>query len=90
MLPFGDKSVKWLFRGTTRPGKSVAIPEELASRVIPEGSMVYVTGEAWLCAVVSSHFRRVRGFPEERIRVVPYWKHRPPLPASILQSSQRT
>ena len=81
----GDKTVKWLFRGTARPGKSAAIPEELASKGIPEGSVIYVTGEAWLCAVVSSHFRRVQGFSPERIRIVPYWKHRP-LPPTIVQA----
>ena len=86
----GDQTVKWLFRGATRPGKSDVISEELAGKIIPEGSMVYVTGEAWLCAVVSSHFHRVRGFPQESIRVVPYWKHRPPLPAGIMQSQPRT
>lgn len=79
----GDNTVKWLFRGDSRPGKSTALHEELAGKVIPEGSMVYVTGEAWLCTTVSFHFRRVRGFPQERICVAPYWKHRPPVPTGI-------
>ena len=76
----GDANAKWLFRGITRPGKSAALLEELANRVVPQGTTVYVTGEAWLCAVVSSHFRREQHLPPENVRVVPYWKFRPRLP----------
>lgn len=78
-----DTKAKWLFRGGTRPGKSAVLFEELAERVVPEGSTVYVTGEAWLCTVVSSHFRRERHFPPEKVRAVPYWKLRPRLPLEI-------
>ncbi len=81
-----DTKATWLFRGVARPGRSTALSEELAERVVPEAATVYVTGEAWLCAVVSSHFQRVRRFPPERVRAVPYWKLRPPLPARISQS----
>ena len=81
-----DAKVKWVFRGTARPGRSTAFLNELAQYLAPDGSTVYVTGEAWLCAVVSSHFRQVRGFPSERVHAVPYWKLRPPLPNSISKS----
>ena len=78
----GDVQAKWLFRGVARPGKSTGLLAELSERIVPEGTTVYVTGETWLCAVVSSHFRRALGFPAERIRMAPYWKLRPPLSTS--------
>ena len=82
----GDAKVKWLFRGIARPGRSPALLNELPQYCVPDGCTVYVTGEAWLCAVVSSHFRQVRGFPAERVHAVPYWKLRPPPQKSIPQS----
>ena len=82
----GDVKAKWLFRGVARPGKSKALLAELAERIVPEGAMIYVTGETWLCAVVSSHFRRALHFPPARVRMAPYWKLRPPLPTGISTS----
>ena len=82
----GDAKVKWLFRSAMRPGRSTAFLEELAEHVVPEGATVYVTGEAWLCTVVSSHFRRVRNFPPESVRAAPYWKLRPPVPPQLSAS----
>jgi NADPH-dependent ferric siderophore reductase len=34
----------------------------------------YVTGEAWLCAMVHAHLVRDRGFPAGVVRAMPYWK----------------
>ena len=34
----------------------------------------YVTGEAWLCAMVHAHLVRDRGFPAGAVRAMPYWK----------------
>ena len=82
----GDAKVKWVFRGTYRPGRSPAFLHELPKFLMPDGCTVYVTGEAWLCAVVSSHFRQMRGFSPERVHAVPYWKLRPPLRPSIPKS----
>ena len=79
----GEAKVQWVFRGIARPGRSPALLNELSQYSVPDGCMVYVTGEAWLCAVVSSHFRRMRGFPSERVQAVPYWKLRPPPPKNI-------
>jgi NADPH-dependent ferric siderophore reductase len=79
----GEAKVKWVFRGNARPGKSTALLDELPQYLVPDGCTVYVTGETWLCAVVSSHFRQMRGFPSERVHAVPYWKFRPPHPKSI-------
>jgi NADPH-dependent ferric siderophore reductase len=35
---------------------------------------LYVTGEAWLCAIVHAHLVRDRGFPAGAVRAMPYWK----------------
>lgn len=40
------------------------------------GTTVYVTGEAWLCAMIHAHVVRERGFRPATVRAMPYWKAR--------------
>ena len=73
------ESVQWVDRAG-RPGS--ALLARLARQSLPpaNGSTVYVTGEAWLCAMVHAHVVRERGFRADAVRAMPYWKARPRLP----------
>jgi len=65
--------VRWVDRAG-RPGS--ALVSWLARQRFPSANSAtaYVTGEAWLCAMVHAHLVRDRGFPAGAVRVMPYWK----------------
>ena len=67
------EQVHWVER-VGRPGS--AILARLAKQSLPpaNGTTIYVTGEAWLCATVHTHVVRERGF--RSARAMPYWKAR--------------
>lgn len=67
------EKVLWVDRGG-RPGS--ALLARLARQSLPPANdtTVYVTGEAWLCAMVHAHLVRERGFPSGAVRAMPYWK----------------
>jgi NADPH-dependent ferric siderophore reductase len=58
----------------SRPGS--ALVSWLARQSFPSAnsSIAYVTGEAWLCAMVHAHLMRDRCFPVGAVRAMPYWK----------------
>jgi NADPH-dependent ferric siderophore reductase len=68
--------VRWVDRAG-RPGS--ALVSWLARQSLPpaNSTTAYVTGEAWLCAMVQAHLVRDRGFPAGAVRAMPYWKTRP-------------
>ncbi len=68
-------TVHWVERAG-RPG--AALLARLARQSLPpaNGTTVYVTGEAWLCAIVHAHLVRERGFRAGAVRAMPYWKAR--------------
>lgn len=49
---------------------------ERAPLPVPPGTTAYMTGEAWLCALVQSHLVRERGLPPGALRTMPYWRQR--------------
>src|SRR4029450_10012435 len=60
-----------------RPG--AALLATLADRTFStEDTAVYITGEAWLCAMTQSHVVRTLGFRPNAVRATPYWKLPPP------------
>jgi NADPH-dependent ferric siderophore reductase len=67
------EQVHWVMRAG-RTGS--ALVSWLAREILPsaKSTTAYVTGEAWLCAMVSAHLVRERGFPAGAVRAVPYWK----------------
>jgi NADPH-dependent ferric siderophore reductase len=69
------EKVRWVDR-TGRPGS--ALVSWLARQSFPSANSTtaYVTGEAWLCAMVHAHLVRDRGFSAAAVRVMPYWKNR--------------
>ena len=69
------EEVRWLDRAG-RPGS--ALVSWLARERLPfaNSTTAYVTGEAWLCAMVHAHLVRDRGFPAGAVRAMPYWKTR--------------
>jgi len=69
------EKVRWVDRAG-RPGS--ALVSWLARQSLPSADSVtaYVTGEAWLCAIVHAHLVRDRGFPARAVRAMPYWKTR--------------
>ena len=69
------EEVRWLGRAG-RPGS--ALVSWLARERLPfaNSTTAYVTGEAWLCAMVHAHLVRDRGFPADAVRAMPYWKTR--------------
>lgn len=73
-----SEAVRWVPR-TGRPG--LALVSWLETRPLPlaDSTTAYVTGEAWLCTVIHAHLVRDRGFRPGAVRVMPYWKQRPPL-----------
>ena len=70
------QSIHWIDRNG-RPG--AALLTHLASEGVSpaEGTTAYVTGEAWLCAMVHAHLVRKSGFRATAVRAMPYWKLRP-------------
>ncbi len=70
-----SEAVRWVDRAG-RPGS--ALVSWLARQSLPSANSVtaYVTGEAWLCAMVHAHLVRDRGFPAGAVRAMPYWKTR--------------
>ena len=69
------EDIHWVDRAG-RPGS--ALVSWLARQSLPfvNSSTAYVTGEAWLCAIVHAHLVRDRGFPARTVRAMPYWKTR--------------
>jgi NADPH-dependent ferric siderophore reductase len=67
------EDIRWVDRAG-RPGS--ALVSWLARQSFPSvnSTTAYVTGEAWLCAMVYAHFVRDRGFPAGVVRAMPYWK----------------
>jgi NADPH-dependent ferric siderophore reductase len=67
------EDVRWVDR-VGRPGS--ALVSWLARQSLPSANSTtaYVTGEAWLCAMVHAHLVRDRGFPAGAVRAMPYWK----------------
>ncbi|HKC26318.1 MAG TPA: siderophore-interacting protein [Thermoanaerobaculia bacterium] len=69
-------AVRWLACGA-RPGAALLAWLESAELPPPSETTAYVTGEAWLCAVVQSSLVRERRFSPRSVRAFPYWKRRP-------------
>jgi len=69
------EAVRWVDRAG-RAGS--ALVSWLARQSLPsaKSTTAYVTGEAWLCAMVHAHLVRDRGFPAGAVRAMPYWKSR--------------
>jgi len=69
------EAVHWVDRAG-RAGS--ALVSWLARQRLPsaKSTTAYVTGEAWLCAVVHAHLVRDHGFPAGAVRAMPYWKSR--------------
>jgi NADPH-dependent ferric siderophore reductase len=67
------EAIRWVYRAG-RPGS--ALVSWLARQSLPSANSrtAYVTGEAWLCAMVHAHLVRDRGFPTGAVRAMPYWK----------------
>jgi len=67
------EKVGWVDRAG-RPGS--ALVSWLARQSLPSANSTtaYVTGEAWLCAMVHAHLVRDRGFRAGAVRAMPYWK----------------
>ena len=72
---FRPEAVRWVDRAG-RAGS--ALVSWLAGQSLPpaKSTTAYVTGEAWLCAIVHAHLVRERGFPLRAVRAMPYWKSR--------------
>jgi NADPH-dependent ferric siderophore reductase len=72
---FRPEAVRWVDRAG-RAGS--ALVSWLAGQSLPsaKSTTAYVTGEAWLCAMVYAHLVRDRGFPGGAVRAMPYWKSR--------------
>ena len=73
------QDIRWVDRAG-RPGSTLV--SWLAGQPLPStnSTTAYVTGEAWLCAMVHAHLVRDRGFPVGSVRTMPYWKIRFRLP----------
>ncbi|HEX7229096.1 MAG TPA: siderophore-interacting protein [Candidatus Binatia bacterium] len=76
---FRPEAVHWIDRAG-RVGS--ALVAWLANQSFPpaKSTTAYVTGEAWLCAMLHAHLVRERGFPARAVRAMPYWKSRSKLP----------
>jgi NADPH-dependent ferric siderophore reductase len=76
---FRPEAVRWIDRAG-RAGS--ALVSWLAGQNLPsaKSTTAYVTGEAWLCAILHAHLVRERGFPARAVRAMPYWKSRPRSP----------
>jgi NADPH-dependent ferric siderophore reductase len=67
------ENVRWVTR-SGRPGSALLSWLARQSLSSTNSTTAYVTGEAWLCAMVHAHLVRDRGFPLGAVRVMPYWK----------------
>src|SRR5262245_33047969 len=67
------ENVCWVARAG-RPGSALLSWLARQSLSSTNSTTAYVTGEAWLCAMVHSHLVRDRGFPTGAVRTRPYWK----------------
>lgn len=67
------EEVRWVDR-VGAPGS--ALVSWLTRQNLPaaNSTTAYVTGEAWLCAMVHAHLVRDRGFRADAVRAMPYWK----------------
>jgi NADPH-dependent ferric siderophore reductase len=67
------EDIHWVDRAG-RPGS--ALVSWLARQTLPStnSTTAYVTGEAWLCAMVQAHLVRDRAFSANAVRAMPYWK----------------
>ncbi len=76
---FRPEAVRWIDRAG-RAGS--ALVSWLTGQTLPpaKSTTAYVTGEAWLCAMLHAHLVRQRGFPAHAVRVMPYWKSKSKLP----------
>src|SRR5215510_13034012 len=70
-----SESICWVDRAG-RPGSALVSWLERQSLPSANYMTAYVTGEAWLCAIVQAHLVRDRGFPVRAVRAMPYWKTR--------------
>jgi NADPH-dependent ferric siderophore reductase len=66
----GSESIRWVDRAG-RPGSALVSWLECQSLPSANATTAYVTGEAWLCAMVHAHLLRDRGFPTEAVRAMP-------------------
>src|SRR5262249_3761557 len=69
------EKVCWVARAG-QPGSALIFWLECQSLPSANSMTAYVTGEAWLCAMVQAHLLRDRGFTTEAVRAMPYWKTR--------------
>ena len=67
------EKVRWVARAG-RPGSALLSWLAGQSLSSTNSTTAYVTGEAWLCAMVHAHLVRGRGFPTGAVRTRPYWK----------------
>src|SRR5262245_35611397 len=67
------EKVRWVARAG-RPGSALLSWLAGQSLSSTNSTTAYVTGEAWLCAMVHGHLVRGRGFPTGAVRTRPYWK----------------
>ena len=67
------EKVRWVARAG-RPGSTLLSWLAGQSLSSTNSTTAYVTGEAWLCAMVHAHLVRGRGFPTGAVRTRPYWK----------------
>src|SRR5262249_13880267 len=71
-LPRPEK-VRWVARAG-RPGSALLSWLAGQSLSSTNSTTAYVTGEAWLCAMVQAHLVRGRGFPKGAVRSRTYWE----------------
>jgi NADPH-dependent ferric siderophore reductase len=67
--------VRWVDRAG-RPSSALVSWLARQSLSSTNSTTAYVTGEAWLCAMVHAHLVRDRGLPAGAVRTMPYWKTR--------------
>jgi NADPH-dependent ferric siderophore reductase len=67
------EGIRWVDRAG-RPGSALVSWLTRQSFPSAKSTTAYVTGEAWLCAMVQAHLVRDRGFPARAVRAMPYWK----------------
>jgi NADPH-dependent ferric siderophore reductase len=73
------RQVHWVER-SGRPGTALLTWLTRQSLTPPMTTTSYVTGEAWLCALVQRHLVRERGFDLAAVRAMPYWRERMKVP----------
>jgi len=72
---FRPHAVRWIDRAG-RAGSALVAWLANQSFPAPNSTTAYVTGEAWLCAMVHAHLVRERDLPPRAVRAMPYWKSR--------------